>query len=48
MSKMIIRRAAELLRENPTLKYYQAMAQARREINEMDRKATPGAFKKER
>lgn len=47
MSK-IIKRAAEILRENPTLKYYQAMDQARRETDEVDRKTAPRIFKEER
>lgn len=38
----VVKRAAELLRENRNLKYYEAMEQARREVNEMDRGATPG------
>lgn len=40
--KTAVQRAAELLRENRNLKYYEAMEQARREVNEMDRGATPG------
>lgn len=39
--KTAVQRAAELLRENRNLKYYEAMEQARREVNEMDRGATP-------
>lgn len=40
--KTTVERAAELLKENPNLKYYQAMDQARRELNEVDRGTTPG------
>lgn len=40
--KTAVQRAAELLRENRNLKYYEAMEQVRRELNEVDRRATPG------
>mgnify|MGYP001018580126 CR=1 FL=1 len=43
-----VQRAAELLRENPNLKYYEAMEQARREVNEMDRGAVSGIPKEKR
>lgn len=33
----VVERAAELLRNNPNLKHYQAMEQARRDLGEMDR-----------
>lgn len=48
--KSIIDRAAELLRENKGegMKYYQAMEQARREFNEMDKGAVPGISKAEK
>lgn len=38
----VVERAAELLRNNPNLKHYQAMEQARRELNEVVGRTTPG------
>lgn len=43
--KDVIKRAAELLRENKEMKHYQAMEQARRELNEVDRGTIPGVSK---
>lgn len=37
--KTVVERAAEFLKENPSLKYYQAIEKARSEKNEMDRGA---------
>lgn len=39
--KSTVERAAELLRENPNLKYYQAIEKARSEKYEMDGGAVP-------
>lgn len=46
--KTAVERAAELLRENPGLKHYQAMQQARRELSEMVRGTTPGTPREEK
>lgn len=35
-NKTVVQRAAELLKENPKLKYYEAMEMARRENNELE------------
>lgn len=43
-----VERAAELLKANPNLKYYEAMRQARRELDEMDRGAVSGIPKEKR
>lgn len=43
--KDVIKRAAELLRENKGMKHYQAMEQARRELGEVDRGTVPGVPK---
>lgn len=44
----VVKRAAELLKANPSLKHYEAMRQARRELDEMDRGAVSGIPKKKR
>lgn len=47
-TKTVIQRAAELLRENPGLKHYQAMEQARREFSEVDTGTVPRVSKEKR
>lgn len=47
-SESVVKRAAELLKANPSLKHYEAMRQARRELDEMDRGAVSGIPKKKR
>lgn len=48
MKNNVIDRAAELLRTNPGLKYYEAMKQAKEEFNEVDGRAVPGVHRKEK
>lgn len=43
----VVKRAAELLKANPSLKHYEAMRQARRESDEMDEGTIPGVSSKE-
>lgn len=48
MKNNVIDRAAELLRTNPGLKYYEAMKQAKEEFNEVDGRAVPGVREEEK
>ncbi|WP_242661291.1 hypothetical protein [Alkaliphilus metalliredigens] len=48
MANKIIERAAELIRTNPGLKYYEAMERARGEHDEMDRRTVQGVHEKEK
>ena len=43
----VVKRAAKLLRENPSLKHYEAMDRARRELDEMDKGTISGVSSEE-
>lgn len=48
MANKTIERAAELLRANPGLKYYEAMERARGEQDEVDRRTVPGVHEEKK